>query len=106
MINNPPRCCGLGIIHAVADSRGEDENNSRNFLENSGASVAYIHTPVSLEQMQSVTTVVVGMLEAPAVLMRAPGACSPYVAMNCLASDAGGGGMMRSRRNLVRAGQT
>ena len=67
--------------------------------------MAYIHTPVSLERMQTVVALVVGMLEVPAAVMRAPGMCSPYVGLNCLASDAGGGGVMRSRRNLARAGQ-
>lgn len=99
-MNDPPRCCGLGLIHSVAPSQAAGSSGDE------VGGVAYIHTPVSLECMQSVTTIVVGMLEAPAALMRAAGMCSPYVAMHCLSSDAGGGGAMRSRRNLARAGQT
>lgn len=112
MVNNPPKCCGLGLIHAVGPSPLQqiendvpDPQNFHGSTKDTSTAIAYIHTPASQESMQSVTAVVVGMLEAPAVLMRAPGMCSPYVALNCLASDAGGGGVMRSRRNLVRAGQ-
>lgn len=108
MVSNPPRCCGLGLIHAVAPSDHESTGRAQNFHESSAvtdAGVAYIHTPVSLQTMQTVVAVVVGMLEVPAAVMRAPGMCSPYVEFRCLASDVGGGGVMKSRRSLQRVGQ-
>jgi hypothetical protein len=106
IVNSPPRCLGLGLIHAVAPLQDSCENNSQDFqFSHQVSGYVYIHTPVSLADMQLVTKILVGMWEVPVALISAPGMCSPYVALCCLPSDAGGGGVMRSRRNLARVSQ-
>lgn len=92
LVNDPPLTCGLGLVHSVDPAVGE-------------GGVAYIHTPAPLEQLQGVGALCVCMLEVAKGVLGADGLTSPYLRLHCLTSDGSGGGTMKSRRNLVRAGQ-
>jgi hypothetical protein len=92
LVSNPPRCCGLGLVHAVDPTKGD-------------AGVAYIHTPASLTELESVRLLYSCMLELPNAVLGAHGSASPYLRLHCLTNDAGGAGHMKSRRNLQRVGQ-
>lgn len=92
LVNDPPLTCGLGLVHAVDPSAGV-------------GGVAYIHTPAPLESLQGVGALCVCMLEVAKGILGADDLTSPYLSLHCLTSDASGSGTMKSRRNLVRAGQ-
>eukprot|EP00892_Ulva_mutabilis_P006306 jgi/Ulvmu1/4047/UM019_0024.1 len=92
LVNDPLLTCGLGLVHAVAPAAGV-------------GGVAYIHTPAPLASLQGVGALCVCMLEVAKGLLSADDLTSPYLSLHCLTADASGSGTMKSRRNLVRAGQ-
>lgn len=91
-MNDPPLTCGLGLVHAVDPHAG-------------AGGVAYIHTPAPLEALQGVGALGVCVLDVAKGILGADGHTSPYLSLHCLTTDGSGGSAMKSRRNLVRAGQ-
>ena len=92
LVNDPPLTCGLGLVHAVDPAAGV-------------GGVAYIHTPASLDSLEGLGAICVCMLEVVKAILGADDLTSPYLSLHCLTSETSGSSTMKSRRNLVRAGQ-
>lgn len=82
----------MALVHALDPEAGR-------------AGRAFVHSPLSVEALSSINTILVGKLQLPLGLLAADGATSPYLQCFCLMSEGTGAAMMKSRRNLPRAGQ-
>jgi len=82
-------CLGLGLVRAV------DAN----------AGMAYVLSPLTEDRLQMVDALEVGRLELPPALLQTKKYLSPYLALHSLASSGTGAGAIKSRNNLLRAGQ-
>lgn len=92
LLLDPPVDASLAIVHSVDPSLGL-------------AGVAYVHSPLPLDQLEHITTIVVGKLQLPTGLLAAEGLASPYLQLFCMTSEATGSSVIKSRRNLARLSQ-
>jgi polynucleotide 5'-hydroxyl-kinase GRC3/NOL9 len=76
----PPLCIGLGIVRGVDMKKG----------------IFYVITPISLEQLQQVDTLLQGHVEIPEQLLQAEGHISPYLCRDSIAIEGTGAGVMKS----------
>jgi polynucleotide 5'-hydroxyl-kinase GRC3/NOL9 len=88
----PPVCRGLGIVRGVT-------------LPAEGPSKLHVLTPLSSEELEGVDILQVGRLELPKELLQTGRFMSPYLALFSLSASGTGAGAVRSRNNLMRAGQ-
>ena len=88
----PPvsRCLGVGLVRAVDGVSGK----------------LFLLTPLSLLQLEDVHTLEVGRLELPPTLLQTGKFQSPYLTLHSLSTAGTGAGVIKSRNNLLRAGQT
>ena len=82
----------LALVHAVDPTLGP-------------AGTAFIHSALDLDRLQAVNVMMVGKVQLPLPFLTADGTASPYLQLFCLMSEGTGAAVMKSRRNLPRAGQ-
>ncbi len=85
----PAPCLGLGIVRAA----------------DGGAGRLLLLTPLGAEELEGVAALEVGRLELPTVLLQTARLQSPYLALHSLSAAGTGAGAIKSRNNLLRAGQ-
>lgn len=88
----PLLCKGLGLIRAVD-------------AVSKGGTVLYLVTPLSEAALQDVDTLQLGRLELPPVLLQTSRFMFPYMSLFSMSASGTGAGAVKSRNNLLRAGQ-